>query len=110
MLPTGPIPPNPAELLGSHRMRTLMAALAEQFDLVIYDTPPVLAVADAAILAPAVDGAILVVRAYKVGYPQARRAKEALEGVGARVVGVVLDGVRAKGEDGYYYYYHYGKH
>lgn len=109
VLTAGPIPPNPAELLGSQRMQALMAALHEQFDVVIYDTPPVLAVADASVLAPAVDGTLLVIRAYRVGHPQVRRAKEALEAVKARVLGVVLDGVRNRRGDGYYYYYYYDR-
>lgn len=107
VLPSGPIPPNPAEMLGSQRMQALMAALDEHFDLAIYDTPPVLAVADASILAPAVDGTLLVVRAHRIGHPQARRAKEALEAVKARVLGVVLDGVPTGRRGDYYYYYDY---
>lgn len=108
VLPSGPIPPNPAEMLGSQRMRHLMAALLEQFDLVVYDTPPVLAVADAPILAAVSDGTLLVVRANKVSHPLARRAHEALSAVKARVLGVVLDGVPGRARSGYYDYHYYG--
>lgn len=109
VLASGPIPPNPAELLGAQRMTELLARLRAEWDLVIVDTPPVLAVADASILAPRLDGVLLVVRAGQVGYPQAKRAKEALDAVGARVLGAVVDGVQCQGGDGYYYYYYYGR-
>lgn len=106
VLTSGPVPPNPAELLGSQRMLGLMRQLEESFDTIIFDTPPVLAVADAATLAPRVSGALLVVRAGQVGYPQAQRAKEALEGVKAQILGVVLDGVKHGGSESYYYDYY----
>lgn len=108
LLTSGPIPPNPAEMLGARRMTDLLEKMKAQWDLVIVDTPPVLAVADASILAPRLDGVILVVRAGQVGYPQAKRAKDALDAVGARVLGTVVDGVQHRGGDGYYYYY-YGR-
>jgi capsular exopolysaccharide synthesis family protein len=105
-LTSGPIPPNPAELLGSSRMTTLLAELEERFDIVLVDSPPVLAVTDAAVLAPKVGGVVLVTRAGVVGRHQALRAKEALEAVKANVLGVVLSAVTAEGRDGYYYYYY----
>ncbi len=109
LLASGPIPPNPAEMLGAQRMTDLLEKMKAQWDLVIVDTPPVLAVADASILAPRLDGVILVVRAGQVSYPQAKRAKEALDAVKARMLGTVVDGVQSQGRDGYYYYYYYGR-
>lgn len=109
LLPSGPIPPNPAELIGSNRMEALLHQLKDEFDLVVIDTPPVLAVTDACVLSPRVDGVLLVVRANKVGYPQVRRAKELLLGVKARILGVALDGVDRQNGGRYDYYYYYGR-
>jgi len=106
LLPSGPIPPNPAELLASERMKGIMAALEERADVVIYDSPPVGAVTDAAILAGACDGALLVVGVGKVSHKQARRAKELLANVKANILGVVLDGAGSERDKGYYYYYY----
>lgn len=109
LLPSGPIPPNPAEMVGSQRMEALLQELTSRFDLVLIDTPPVLAVTDACAMAPRVDGVLLVVRVNQVGHPQARRAKELLMAVKARILGVVLDGVERQDGDGYgYYSYYYG--
>jgi protein-tyrosine kinase len=108
LLTSGPIPPNPAELLGSERMTALLKRLEERFDMVIVDTPPVLAVTDAAVLAPKVGGVVLVVRSGQVPRQQVVRAKEALEAVRARLLGVVLGAVKQEGPEGYYYYYSYG--
>lgn len=106
VLPSGPIPPNPAEILGSGRMTKLLGELEERFEMVVVDTPPLLAVTDAAVLAPKVGGVILVVRAGQVARQQAEKAKAALESVQAKILGVVLDAVEAKGAEGYYYYYY----
>lgn len=106
VLPSGPIPPNPAELLGSGRMSQLLADLEERFDMVLVDSPPVMAVTDAAVLAPKVGGALLVVRSGVVARTQVSRAKEALEAVKAKLLGVVLGAVSQEGRDGYYYYYY----
>lgn len=108
VLTSGPIPPNPAEILGSNRMSKLLEDLEAQFDMVLVDTPPVLAVTDAAVLAPKVNGVVLVVRAGQVARQQALRAKEALEAVKANVLGAVLGAVQPEGREGYYYYYYYG--
>lgn len=109
ILPSGPIPPNPAELIGSSRMAALLMNLDGLFDLIILDTPPVLAVTDSCALAPRVDGVVIVVRANAVGHPQARRAKEALTAVKARILGVVLDAVQRQSGSRYDYYYYYGR-
>jgi len=107
IMTSGPIPPNPAELVGSARMSALLAQLQERFDMVLIDSPPVLAVTDAAVLAPKVGGVVVVVRANAVDHRQVSRAKEALEAVKARVLGVVLSAVQPEGRDGYYYYYYH---
>ncbi|MGE5674976.1 MAG: CpsD/CapB family tyrosine-protein kinase [Mycobacterium leprae] len=104
VLASGPVPPNPAELLATKRMNTLLAQLEEQFDMVIVDSAPVLAVTDAAVVAPKVGGTLLVVRAGQTPRQEARLAKEALEAVKANVLGVVLGAIKAEGHQGYYYY------
>lgn len=111
MVPSGPIPPNPADLLGSHRMQTLIRHFREQSDLVIVDTPPILAVADAAILSTMVDGVILVCDPNKTKRRDLRHAREAIEAVGGRILGLVVNRLHPRG--GMYYYYgnynyHYG--
>jgi capsular exopolysaccharide synthesis family protein len=108
LLTSGPIPPNPAEMLGSTRMRELLDQLADLADVVIIDSPPVIAVTDASVLAPLVDGVILVAGAGLVNRDMAQRAKAQLEAVRAKVLGVVLNGVEVEGS-GYYYYYYYGE-
>lgn len=107
---SGPIPPNPAELLGSGKMERFLRTLEERFDMVLIDTPPVLAVADAAVLAPKAGGVLMVTRSGQVARQQVVRAKEALEAVKANVLGAVLDGVQPEGREGYYYYYYYQSH
>jgi len=103
MIPSGPIPPNPADLLGSHRMQSLIRHFREQSDLVIVDTPPVLAVADAAILSTMVDGVILICDPNKTKRRDLRHAREAIEAVGGRILGLVVNRLHPRG--GMYYYY-----
>ncbi len=93
VLTAGPTPPNPAELLGSGRMEALIAQLAGQADLLLVDAPPVIAVTDAAVLAPRVDGCLLVLAAGQSRRDHTERAREMLEKVGATLLGVVLTGV-----------------
>lgn len=100
----GPIPPNPSELLASRKMETLLKEALLSYDMVIFDTPPVLAVTDAQILANIVDGSVLVVRSTSTEIEAATRAKEALEPAKAKLLGVVLNG-REKSASNYYYYY-----
>ncbi|MFZ5915755.1 MAG: CpsD/CapB family tyrosine-protein kinase [Chloroflexota bacterium] len=91
LLPAGPTPPNPAELLGSRRMKEALTALLEQADLVLLDAPPVLAVTDALVLAVQTDGVLLVVKAGATRRDHVQQARERLERVNARVVGAVLN-------------------
>jgi len=108
VLPGGPIPQNPAELLGSRKMRTLVAEAAERYDSVIIDASPVLGVADANILSTMVDCVVLVVQASKNRRGLVMRAKNQLASVNARLAGAVLNNVRGTKGDYYYYrqYYH----
>lgn len=91
VLPAGPLPPNPAELLGSHRMKETTTILLEQADMLLFDAPPVLAVTDALVLAVQTDGVLLVVKAGSTRREHVQRAKERLERVNARIVGAVLN-------------------
>ncbi len=91
LLPSGPLPPNPAGILGSRKMEQVIAALKEHADVVLFDAPPVVAVTDAAVLGTKVDGVLLVVRAGRTRREHAQRAKELLERVHVRIVGAVLN-------------------
>lgn len=103
VLPSGPLPPNPAELMGSRRMEEVIITLAEQADQVFFDTPPVVAVTDAAVLATKVDGVLLVVSAGKTRREYARTAVQRLEQINARLVGTVLTNLQmGAGFRGYY--------
>ncbi|KGP74555.1 CpsD/CapB family tyrosine-protein kinase [Pontibacillus yanchengensis] len=104
VMPCGPIPPNPAELLGSKAMNGLIEEAQQEYDLVIFDTPPVLAVTDSQILANMCDGALLVVRSKQTENDSAQKAKELLENAHAKILGVVLNGKQIK-KSNYYYYY-----
>lgn len=107
VLASGPIPPNPSELLASRRMKELLANVKKKYQMVLIDTPPVLAVTDASILATLVDGAILVVRAGFTRKDAANHAKRNLEMTGVRLLGCILNRVRAGRDDHYYYYYYH---
>ncbi|WP_111766544.1 polysaccharide biosynthesis tyrosine autokinase [Nakamurella deserti] len=103
VLASGATPPNPAELLGGERMAALLAEARERFDVVVIDSPPLLAVTDAAVLATVADAVILVVRHGSTPAPAAAQAVKALATVGGRLVGCVVTRVPAKGVDGYRY-------
>ncbi len=104
VITAGETPPNPAELLGSERMIQILQAIAEQVDVIVLDTPPVLAVTDSAVLAPRVDGVLLVLKPNVTQMAAARQTVEQLRRVGARVLGVVLNQVDLK-KSRYQYYY-----
>ncbi|MEK3885262.1 CpsD/CapB family tyrosine-protein kinase [Paenibacillus sp. PL2-23] len=106
ILTAGVIPPNPAEMVGSKRMVELLEELKGWYDLILIDTPPLLAVTDAQIIATKCDGAILVVDQGRVKRDLAKKAIQHLEHVNARILGVVLNNVKRKAsEEAYYYYY-----
>ena len=90
LLPSGPLPPNPADLMGSGRMEEIISTLSSQADVVLFDAPPVVAVTDATVLGTKVDGVLLVLSAGHTRRDQAQRARELLERVHVRIVGAVL--------------------
>lgn len=104
VIPSGPIPPNPSELIGSRRMNKLTKALNEKLDLVIYDAPPILSVTDSQILSTRVDGTILVVRANRTEKKDAKESIRLLKHVKGKIIGAILNDVPQKGL-GYYGYY-----
>ena len=107
LLPCGPIPPNPAELLHTERFRALIAELARRYDRILFDSPPIAAVTDAMILAAEVDGVVFLAKAGKTTKVAVMRARRALADVQARVVGAVLNAVDLTGRGAGYYYADY---
>ena len=104
------IPPNPAELLGSEQMKTLIDTLSQHYDYILFDTPPVSVVTDAAVLSQYTDGVILVVRQNHATFEEAQLAKKNLDTVHARILGAVFNDFDTKSADresGYYYSYNY---
>ncbi|HEY8498005.1 MAG TPA: CpsD/CapB family tyrosine-protein kinase [Limnochordales bacterium] len=107
VLPSGPLPPNPAEMLGSRQMEALLEAMRQRWETVLLDTPPVVALSDAALLAARSDGVLLVVSAHQTPRDVVVAARRQLEQVGARILGVVLNRVRPTESGRYHYYYYY---
>ncbi len=107
VVPSGVLPPNPAELLATKKMEDLLSKLQEDFDIVIIDSPPVIAVTDASILSTKVDGTLLVVYAGQTERDAVKRATSMLTSVSARILGIVLNGFDVQGIYGSYYYYYY---
>jgi polysaccharide biosynthesis transport protein len=109
LFPCGPIPPNPAELISSDRMKELLRILSERYDHILIDSPPLINVTDSVILSAMVDGVILVVHGGKSSRGIAQRARQELTSVGAKIFGVVLNNVdmRREGYDHYYYQKYY---
>jgi capsular exopolysaccharide synthesis family protein len=103
LLTSGPVPPNPAELLGSDEMRKLIARLGQRFAHVIIDSPPAISFTDASILSTLVDGVMLVVHGGRSSRAVVRRAKQQLVDVGANIFGIVLNNVKLEGSNNYYY-------
>src|SRR5207245_5652708 len=108
ILPSGPTPPNPSEVLGSAQMKALLTRFRKGFDYIVIDTPPVNAVTDASVLAANTDGAVLVVDTNKATYTAVQHAKQALERVGGKVLGTVMNKMKSSGGSYYYYQYGYG--
>jgi len=103
ILTSGQLPPNPAEILGSKRMSDILAALLERADLILFDAPPVLAVTDAVVLSAKMDGVLLVVSAGKTKRENAKKARAQLEKINARILGAVVNNVKAEKGASYYY-------
>lgn len=108
VMTSGPIPPNPAELLGSDQMKKMLETLTPHFDHIVIDSPPITNVTDGVLLAALVDGVIMVVHGGHSTKDLVRRTQKQLRGVGARIFGVVLNNV-TRGDDDYYYQDYYRK-
>lgn len=106
LLPSGPRPPNPAELLGSNKMVEVISELRKRFNYIIIDSPPLIAVTDSAVLSKSVDGVVLVLKAGQTTRELAKRAHKNLKELNARVLGAILNDVDLE-KDRYYYYYPY---
>ncbi len=107
LITSGALPPNPSELLASKKMEEVLDKLRNEFDLVVIDTPPVIAVTDAAVLSTKVDGTILVVASGQTNRDALARAHAVLESVDSGLLGTLLNGVNVEGMYGSYYYYYY---
>jgi len=105
LLPSGPIPPNPSELLSSPLMDQILDYLKEKYDTILFDSPPVVAVTDAAVLASKLDGILFMVCIKRVSKQQAKKGIELLNGVNARILGIVFNRVSERELGGYYYRY-----
>lgn len=109
VLTSGPIPPNPADVVGSEAMRTLIASLTSQYELVIIDSPPILSVTDVRLLARAVDGLLFVVGSGIVKRQALTKAQEALQLSGTRILGSVINKKKLSKMEQKNYYYEYGE-
>lgn len=106
VLPSGPLPPNPSEIVGSQAMGRLLSDLQEHVDVIVIDSPPVIPVTDAVVMSTQVEGVILVVRAGRTQRAQAAEARRRLDTVQAPVIGSVLNGAKRSSAAGYYAAYH----
>lgn len=107
LLPSGPVPPNPAELIGSEQMSNFLKKMQNNFTHVVVDSPPIASFTDGVLIASMVDGVILVVNAGKSSKQVIRRSKQLLTEIGAKIFGVVLNNVNLRSQDNYYYYQSY---
>jgi tyrosine-protein kinase Etk/Wzc len=109
VIPAGILPPNPAELLGSQRMKDLVAELRESYDMCLFDSPPLIAVTDAAVLSKELDGILLVVKSGHTHREALNRGLELVRNVDSRILGVLLNDVSRENTYGssYYYYNNY---
>ena len=107
LLPSGPIPPNPAELIGSEQMSNLLKQMQKKFTHVVIDSPPIASFTDGVLIASMVDGVILVVHSGRSSRQVVRRSRQLLQDVGAKILGVVLNNVNLRNQDNDYYYQSY---
>jgi capsular exopolysaccharide synthesis family protein len=107
VIPTGPVPPNPADLLSSHRLTEMVLELRRRYKFVVIDSPPIMAATDAVILSVLADGVLLVVRSGETPKEAFTRTRDLLTSVKSRVLGVVLNAVDASSPDYYYSYRYY---
>jgi len=107
IMTSGPIPPNPAELIGSEQMVSLLRILQSKFTHIVIDSPPIASFTDGVLIASMVDGVILVVHAGRSSRQVVRRSRQTLQEIGAKIFGVVLNNVNLNNKDNYYYYQSY---
>lgn len=105
ILTTGQLPPNPAEVVSSNRLKSFIEKMKNEFDYILIDSPPLIAVTDAQILSSFCDGTLLVVSSGEAERETVKRAKDLLNKVKANIIGVVLNKIELKSRKGYYYYY-----
>lgn len=112
MMFSGPVPPNPSELLGNQRFKKMIEDAREQYDMVIIDTPPLGSVIDTAVVSKCCDGAVIVISCGEISYRFVRKVKEQLDVAGCRILGCILNKVdmSGKGYYGRYYGKYYGKY
>jgi len=108
VLPCGPTPPNPAELLMSHRFETVLAELATRFDRIILDSPPLQVVTDGVVLSKYADGMILIVKAAQTLREELKRSVRHVRTVGGTIFGVIVNGIEPDSRSGYSHYAYYG--
>ena len=106
VIPTGPYPPNPSELLASERFQRLLDKFKESFDIIILDCPPLTGLNDALVVSRYADASIIVARHKKTSMDILEKSKKSLDAVGAKIAGVILNQIDTK-ENNYYYYGHY---
>lgn len=108
ILTTGQLPPNPAEVVASNRLKKFIEEMKNHFDYILIDSPPLIAVTDSQILSSFCDGTLLVVSSGEAERETVKRAKDLLNKVNANIIGVVLNKLDLKSRKGYGYYYYYG--
>jgi polysaccharide biosynthesis transport protein len=106
VLTSGMVPPNPAELIGSEMMQRLMAVLKSKFTYIVFDSPPVASFTDGVLISSLTDGVLLVVHGDHASRGIVRRSRQVLQDVGAKIFGVVLNNVKLRRDDYYYYKYY----
>lgn len=110
VMPSGPIPPNPAELIGSEQMKILLSTLEKHFTHVVVDSPPIASFTDSVLISAMVDGTVLVVHAGKTTISVVKRTKQIISDVGGKIFGVVLNNVNTQATDYYYYQRYYSSY
>ncbi len=112
VIPSGPVPPNPAEIIGSKKMTELLDELKTRYDKILIDSPPITAVTDSLLLARMSDGVVLIIKTGLTARQMVKNALEQIESVKAKVLGAVLNAIKADKDSYYYYqyyYYYYGE-
>jgi capsular exopolysaccharide synthesis family protein len=108
ILPCGPLPPNPAELLMSQRFEVVLAELAKRFDRILLDSPPLQVMTDGVVLSKHADGVILIVKAATTLRDELKRSAKQVHNIGGTIFGVIVNGIEPDSRSGYSYYAYYG--